>query len=314
MRVQGENEKPKQDIGVIVGRFQVHKLHEMHLDLIRTVMARHDRVMIFLGLAQTKVTTENPLDFRMREAMIRETFKDAVEVFYIDDVPGNDRLWSKNLDREIMKHVAGERIPLLYGSRDSFLKAYCGKFPTAELVSEKIISGSELRRVTGNKQRASEDFRAGVIWATQNKYDVMFPTVDSAIFNEDCTQILLGTKKNDNGMWRFPGGFIAKKFKTAEANVRAETDQETGAQITDPKYVCSMIVDDPRYPAKATDGIMTFLFASKYFAGALEAADDLDGISWFNIEDLKEKVDKVIVPTHRPLFAELFKWMQNNVV
>ena len=34
---------PAADVGVIVGRFQVHELHQAHRELIQYVMDRHDR-------------------------------------------------------------------------------------------------------------------------------------------------------------------------------------------------------------------------------------------------------------------------------
>ena len=48
---------PAADVGVLVGRFQVHKLHQAHLDLIRYVIERHDRVLIFLGTSSSRVVT-----------------------------------------------------------------------------------------------------------------------------------------------------------------------------------------------------------------------------------------------------------------
>lgn len=312
MRVLGECERPQQDVGVIVGRFQASRLHEMHINLIQTVVDRHDRVMIFLGLPPTKVTFENPLDYQMRRVMIEEKFP-GIDVYYIDDVPGNNSQWSRNLDKEISKHIAGEKEPLLYGSRDSFLKAYCGRFKTAELVSERIISASELRRVDGNKKRATEDFRAGVIWCTQNAYPTVYPTVDTAIFNDDYTKILLGSKHNDAGKYRFPGGFVNASLPNVEAHARRETMEETGAAITDPEYVCSMLVDDPRYPPGAMNRIMTFFFAAHYFSGPLAASDDLDEIRWFDTKTLFADKEKLVVRTHIPLMEALEKWLTKKL-
>ena len=51
----------KADIGVIVGRFQVHDLTEGHRDLIDTVANRHDKVIVFLGTPRdSKLTRNNP--------------------------------------------------------------------------------------------------------------------------------------------------------------------------------------------------------------------------------------------------------------
>ena len=47
------------DVGIIVARFQVHELHDAHRDLINSVLDRHDRVIIFLGLSEVRNTKRN---------------------------------------------------------------------------------------------------------------------------------------------------------------------------------------------------------------------------------------------------------------
>jgi hypothetical protein len=54
---------------------------------------------------------------------------------------------------------------------------------------------------------------------------------------------------------------------------------------------------------------MTFLFASKHFAGPLAANDDLDEIRWFQIDEIFEKREKMVVRKHLPLFIALEKWL-----
>jgi nicotinamide mononucleotide adenylyltransferase len=43
--------KSPTDCGIIIGRFMIHELHSMHIDLIQTVLDKHDRVIVFLGVA-----------------------------------------------------------------------------------------------------------------------------------------------------------------------------------------------------------------------------------------------------------------------
>ena len=62
------------DVGVLVGRFQVPNLHPGHIELIQSVCEAHSKVLIFLGLAPTKATRNNPLDFESRKHMILEKF------------------------------------------------------------------------------------------------------------------------------------------------------------------------------------------------------------------------------------------------
>lgn len=299
------------DVGVIVGRFQVPKLHSEHIDLIESVQRRHARVVIFIGLSETKATKNNPLDFTMRQTMIAEQFPN-VDVYYINDHP-SDHIWSKGLDQQISKALSGETKAVLYGSRDSFIKHYHGRFPTKELVPNKIISGTELRKIVGHQKRASEDFRAGAIWATQQRYDTLYPTVDIAILNEDNTRVLLGKKNHDNGKYRFVGGFASKGSGDYETDAKREVLEELGVEVSDMKYVCSMNIQDWRYRGEK-DGIRTILFATKYIFGGVTPGDDIDDAAWFEIETLKKNNLEDVVPGHRQIFEKLLTWLDKNKV
>jgi len=63
-----------QDVGIIIGRFQVHQLTQAHKELIQFVIDRHTKVVIFLGLSPLLVTRNNPLDFESRKQMILKEF------------------------------------------------------------------------------------------------------------------------------------------------------------------------------------------------------------------------------------------------
>src|SRR5579859_5244904 len=87
------------DVGVIVGRFQVHELHDAHKTLINEVLERHDKVIVFLGLSPLMNTQENPLDFQARKQMLLAEFP-SLNILYIKD-RNSDELWSKDLDAKI---------------------------------------------------------------------------------------------------------------------------------------------------------------------------------------------------------------------
>ncbi len=76
------------DVAVIVGRFQVNELHEAHIDLITSVLNKHDRVLLFLGNSTIRNTLNNPLDYRARRTMIADKFP-TVEIHYINDNPSD---------------------------------------------------------------------------------------------------------------------------------------------------------------------------------------------------------------------------------
>ena len=59
------------NFGVLVGRFQVHEMHDVHMELIRIVRGKHPRVIIFLGCNKCGPTRHDPLDFETRKRMIQ---------------------------------------------------------------------------------------------------------------------------------------------------------------------------------------------------------------------------------------------------
>lgn len=63
----------KPSYGVIVGRFQVNALHDGHTDLFDQVSSRHNRVIVFVGRDPAGISVEHPLDFAVRERMIKAT-------------------------------------------------------------------------------------------------------------------------------------------------------------------------------------------------------------------------------------------------
>lgn len=288
----------KTDCGVIIGRFHTPFLHDAHKDLIQTVIDRHQRVIIFLGLSPLKNTGKNPLDFRCRKAMIEDDFKN-VEVHYIDD-NRDDTVWSKNIDKQIQKWLNPTQTVTLYGSRDSFIKHYSGKFSTCELESEYFVSATEVRKKIINSYPPTKDFRAGLIAATGTKYPTAYQTVDIAVMNKEKNEILL-VKKPTEVNWRFIGGFSDPRSISLEADAKREVMEETGVEIAEPKYIGSTIINDWRY-AGENDKIKTALFVADYIYGVPQGADDVEAAKWFKLSELK-KTD--IVEEHHILLDML---------
>lgn len=84
------------NVGVIVGRFQVPELHRMHHDLIQSVIDRHEKVYIFLGIPKNnELTISNPLPFDARQEMITTEFPN-VKVLFIKDRDSNEE-WVGNI-------------------------------------------------------------------------------------------------------------------------------------------------------------------------------------------------------------------------
>jgi bifunctional NMN adenylyltransferase/nudix hydrolase len=300
----------KTDIGVMIGRFQVHELHEGHHDLIKTVMKHHQKVLILLGVSPAKSTRNNPLDFKSRELMLRASYPNLT-VLPIYDV-GNDEEWSKEVDKKI-REVFSIGSVTLYGSRDGFIPYYKGQFPTVELEARFKVSGSEIRKSLSNEVVSDPKFRHGVIYATHDKYPTSYTTVDAAIMDEH-GRLLLGRKKNDaKGKWRFIGGFVDINLDSClEEAVKREVMEETGSLgVGEPIYVGSASIKDWRYKNEQ-DGIMTSLFVIPYIFGNPAASDDIDDLKWFDVKKLIETEGYQLVEEHKPLLELLKRYIEKK--
>jgi bifunctional NMN adenylyltransferase/nudix hydrolase len=287
------------DVGVIVGRFQVPELHQGHVELVQHVCEKHDKVVILLGLSPIKATMRNPLDFEARRQMLNRAFPN-VNILYIKDMAHDER-WSEQLDSIVEDVLTPHQTAVLYGGRDSFIEHYTGKHPCEELETEHIFSGEVIRKEVSRKStRVTSDFRAGVIWATTNRFPTVYTCVDIGIFNDDYSKLLLGKKPYEIA-WRLPGGFTTPGSPSFEADARREAKEETGLDITDPVYVGNFPIPDWRY-RNEVDEIRTVLFKAKKLSGHMKAADDLAEAKWFDTDTL---ADSDIMPNHRELVQAL---------
>ena len=306
----------KDDIGVIVGRFQVPALHVAHRALIEEVCARHhNRVIIFVGVSPTLGTKEHPLDYPTRKLMIESAFPEVVVLPLMDQA--RDEVWSKNLDNAIRTvYPLGD--VCLYGGRDSFVKSYKGKFAAHEFPSHDYKPGSELRAQVGKMVLNTEDFRCGVIYATQNQYKRTHCTVDVCIYRdgkcvkgerEPLKEVLLGRKPNET-KYRLIGGFV--EGEPLEEAARREAGEEANVALEGPmEFVGSVIIQDWRY-GKTSDSVLTTIFASEYTWGGgkpgtdeEKAGDDLEELKWFDFKEVYAQREDLVVHTHRILLDKL---------
>lgn len=312
---------PKPGIGVIVGRFQVHKLTEGHLDLFKDVFERHEKVLVFLGTSPIKASRNNPLPFKARKLMLHEYFsKDKLHVLEIKDVH-NEVNWSKNLDAMITKYITekcpGEKVTL-YGSRDGFIPYYRGTYPTFELPAvRQNVSGSIVRReIAEGNILSNPDFRQGYIYACFDRYATSYTTVDAVIFDRsdpDNIKILLGHKPNDAvDHWRTVGGFVDINLDSScEEAVKREGNEETGLRMGQPIYIGSAKIPDWRYKNEQ-DGIMSIIFEINDFIGTPKAADDISELKWFLLKDVLDGIVKV-VPEHQVILTLIRAHLQREL-
>lgn len=282
-------------VGIIIARFQVPEPHPGHTHLIRFVAERHKETAILLGYHGGVRTKRDPLTVEERTIMLRQAFPDLpFMVEGIQDHPYSSEMWSRNVDALIEKMFPG-RSAILYGSRDSFIPYYSGKYLTYEVPPLEVPSGTKAREALAFPH--TKDARAAIIWDQMHRRNFMYSTSDLAIVRSDIQHVLLGTKPSFDGRGVFFGGHAEKKDTGARSVATREGGEEVeGVRIADPVYIDSVTVNDPRYRG-TEDGVMTNFYYAEYLGGTPEANDDITRVFWVPRQKLKE----VLAPWHQPL-------------
>jgi bifunctional NMN adenylyltransferase/nudix hydrolase len=291
------------EVGVVVGRFQTNRLHTGHIDLISHVLSNHKKTVLILGVSRVQNTKKNPLDFASRKAMIQKLFPSLMILPVMDQ--RYDEKWSSEIDSAISMPF-GEKKTVIYGSRDSFIPHYKGKFQVIELEAIPYHNATNIRADIAKETIDSTDFRSGVIYSAFNQRPVSYPTVDICAYNDD-GEILMGRKPNEK-YWRFVGGFVDPTDESYEKAALREFHEETGGNcvISDLKYILSHRVKDWRY-AKEESGIMTTLFLGRRNMGYAKASDDIADVKWFPIREFSnfDTVRTKVMPEHREMMLAL---------
>lgn len=291
------------EVGVIIGRFQTNRLHEGHINLISHVLSNHKKAVLILGVSRVQNTKKNPLDFASRKAMIQKLFPSLMILPVMDQ--RYDEKWSSEIDSAISMPF-GEKKTVIYGSRDSFIPHYKGKFQVIELEASFDHNATNIRAEVAKETLDSTDFRAGVIYSAFNQRPVSYPTVDICAYNDD-GEILMGRKPNEK-YWRFVGGFVDPTDESYEQAAIREFREETGGNcvISDLKYILSHRVKDWRY-AKEESGIMTTLFLGHRNMGFAKASDDIADVKWIPIREFSnfDTVRTKVMPEHREMMLAL---------
>lgn len=298
-------------VGVIVGRFQVPRLHHGHRALIEFVRYRSAQTLVLLGTPQFP-TSRNPLSYEMRREMVLEAYPD-VRIEPLEDHP-SDEIWVENLETRIASLFPSSASDItLYGSRDSFLGMYTGRYPTTHVDEVQCTSGTEHRRIVGMHTETSEGIRSGIIRTYENLFPTVHSTVDIALVRPDCNKVLLGRKKSEDrateaSNWRFIGGRVDREDRSAKHAARRELHEEAGAcTVGALQYIGSRKIDDWRYRG-SKDGILTSFFYAEYLSGEVAAHDDINEVRWFSVHQITD----VIIEDHAPLGHMLLRWLASN--
>jgi bifunctional NMN adenylyltransferase/nudix hydrolase len=289
-------------IGVLVGRFQVHELHDAHKYLIDQVAENHKKVILFLGVPKVVGTKKNPLDFDTRKRMIQHHYPNIV-ILALPDF-GDDKRWSQEMDKRIKEvYPIGE--VLMYGGRDSFIPYYKnggGQFDCKELDQYTFVSGTEVRKMVSEQVKDSSDFRAGVIYQSYNQYPKVHPCVDVAILDSNQEKLLLAKRPFEDG-WRFIGGFSHPNDVSFEQTAKRKIREDVGINlvVSELKYIGSTVIPDWRYQSEE-DKIITTLYKTVKGWGSIEPSDDVSELMWIDISEL----DKITIVKEHKILLEMF--------
>lgn len=299
-------------VGVVVGRFQVDKLHDAHRNLLNHVYHNSDRTLVLIGVPAIQGTFNNPLDYQTRAAMVQEFFGADPEVTIM---PIHDREsdldWSEKLDSVVGMLFPDAKEVDLYHARDGFGDHYHGRHSCVDLtdtLAKLECSGTEVREICGSFPLGTEDFRHGVIYGSQHVWPHVKMAVDIVMFRNLAVivgahgraatcEVLLGRKRNEE-TWRLPGGMVDPDDLSLEFAAARELFEETGMTVEGSlDYLISGPVADWRYGGLPNEGLFTSAFATPYTFGRPVAGDDLVEVDFVPISVALS----VIRTEHRPI-------------
>lgn len=307
--------------GVVIGRFQ--PFHEGHKWLMTEVLSRHQRLMVIVGEPPVPFSSRSPLPTTLVQDIIcteMAEFYPRMDMNSVLDQPTHE-LWSHTVDRQIESTI-GSKKAVLYGSRDSFIQHYKGKYKTEELsfsnpfnrlltTTHSFESSTQIRlRKSITFPNLSTSLEDALIWAAERQYPAVISTVDIAVFIKGTGplyehSIALIRKANET-KWRLPGGFADVNSDSfamdAVREFREECgDVEIGGAVA-LRHVGSYNIDDWRYRSEKNK-IRTTLFCGQYVFGNIQAGDDAAEARWFNISSIPQ-----IMPNHELLVQEAIKF------
>ncbi len=297
-------------LSVIIGRFQTPYLHEGHLDLLRQAKQHSDAVLVLIGVSSAEGTDRNPLNFQTRkELFFCNGVVNPIDIRALPDTH-SDQDWSDNIDAIIEDF--GFSNATIFGGRDNSIEGYyVGKHPIKIIDNVGVHSSTAIRKAFATKVISDRNFRAGIIYHVENRYPIVYSTVDVAVYRMDdygnLDSILMG-KKGDK--FNFVGGFVDPQDKNLERAALRELFEETAFSerellFAQMNYEFSSKVEDSRYKS-TKDSIMTHFFSLWMMYPQLPNLSKIQDKEFkeFAWIPATEKSLELIADCHKPLFLK----------
>ena len=298
----------KKTLGVVIGRFQTPYLTEGHKALLKEVLKDNDEILVLIGTTEAVGTDKNPLPYYQILNMLEDFFKKTTGLrnctisCLCDERSDTD--WSNAIDEHINMldgFIENFHRTTIYGGRDNSIEGrYSGKYNTKIIDDFGGESATVIRELVGQDHRASPEFRQGIIYHTQNRYPIVYSTVDVALFNSE-GKVLMG-RKGDK--FHFIGGFVDPDDASTLDAAKRELYEETGIKIKRLQYTTSMKIDDPRYRG-TKDSIMTHLYEGD--VEELLNLEDAQDQEFTEFRFMEQGNIDLVSETHKPLFKILWK-------
>lgn len=175
-------------LAVVIGRFQIDCLHKGHHELIKEGQKFGDDLAIFIGTTDATGSDKNPLCFENRKLLFGSYNAKIIPLY---DMP-SDKDWSEQIDKQVMD--LGYKEAIIIGGRDNSIEGYYSGKHQVYIVDEvKGYSSTNRRKLLSKDLINCPNFRAGIIYHIENRYPIVYSTVDVAIYKES-GQVLMGKK------------------------------------------------------------------------------------------------------------------------